>query len=262
MSNVYITRKIKKENNLDMPNPDLSIVIPAYNEETRLPRTLAKLFTYLTSLGRPYEIIIVDDGSRDNTVHVMKEMQMVHPELRLLSDGVNRGRGNAVKKGMAEALGTVVLETDSDGSVNEEAIGRFLRAFDADPELDAVFGSREMKGAKIMVWQPFLRVFLGYGFLYLSRVLFLMPHVTDFTLGFKMFRSEAAKDIFAHQFDPFYVAEAEKVYVAHIRGHKYIELPVEWTDDPDSRVRPFRDTFRSLKGLMMILLRRIAGKYR
>jgi len=245
-----------------MPNPDLSIVIPAYNEETRLPRTLTKLFAYLGSLRRPYEIIIVDDGSRDNTVRVLEGIQKSHSELRLLSDGINRGRGNAVKRGMAEARGEVVLETDSDGSVNEEAIGRFLVAFDADPELDAIFGSREMKGAKIVVWQPFMRVFLGYGFLYLARLLFLMPHVTDFTLGFKMFRRSAAKDIFAHQYDPFYVAEAEKVYVANIRGHKYIELPVEWTDDPDSRVRPFRDTFRSLRGLMQILLRRVMGKYR
>ena len=88
MSNVYITKKIKKEHNLDMPNPDLSIVIPAYNEETRLPRTLAKLFTYLTSLGRPYEIIIVDNGSRDNTVAVIKEIQKSHSELKLLSDGI------------------------------------------------------------------------------------------------------------------------------------------------------------------------------
>jgi dolichyl-phosphate beta-glucosyltransferase len=89
-----------------------------------------------------------------------------------------------------------------------------------------------------------------------------MPWVTDFTLGFKMYRNAAARDIFAHQYDPFYVAEAEKVYVAYIRGHKSIELPVEWTDDPDSRVRPFRDTFRSLRGLAQILLRRVTGKYR
>lgn len=244
-----------------MPNPDLSIVIPAYNEEKRLPRTLEKLFAYLGKLGRPYEIIIVDDGSRDNTVGVIKELEKTHPELRLLSDGINRGRGNAVKKGMSKARGAVILETDSDGSVNEEAIGRFLAAFDADPTLDAVFGSREMKGSKIMIWQPFIRVFLGYGFLYLARLIFLMPHVTDFTLGFKMFRNAAAKDIFLHQYDPFYVAEAEKVYVAHIRGHKYKELPVEWTDDADSRVRPLRDTFRSLKGLAQILMRRVLGKY-
>lgn len=244
-----------------MPNPDISIVIPAYNEEERLPRTLAKLFVYLGTLGRPYEIVISDDGSRDNTALVVKKIQETHPELRLISDGINRGRGNAVKRGIQEANGKVILETDSDGSVAEEAIGRFLSAFDHDPELDVVFGSREMKGANIVVWQPFLRVFLGYGFLYLARVLFLMPHVTDFTLGFKMFRREAARDIFKHQYDPFYVAEAEKVYVAHIRGHRYIELPVTWTDDADSRVRPFRDSFRSLSGLAKILGRRIAGKY-
>jgi dolichyl-phosphate beta-glucosyltransferase len=245
-----------------MANPDLSIVIPAYNEESRLPRTLERLFVYMTALGRPYEIVISDDGSRDNTVPLVRELSATHPELCLISDGVNRGRGDAVKRGIAAATGAVILETDSDGSVADEAIGRFLSAFDADPSLDAVFGSRELPDSHIAVWQPFLRVFLGYGFLYLTRALFLMPRVTDFTLGFKMYRKEAARDIFTHQYDPFYVAEAEKVYVAHIRGHKSIELPVTWTDDPDSRVRPFRDTFRSLKGLAAIVGRRLAGKYR
>lgn len=242
--------------------PHLSIVIPAYNEELRLPKTLERMLPYLRSQGFSFEIVISDDGSKDKTATLIRDMASHNPEIRLISDGVNRGRGQAVKRGIAEAKGDLVLETDSDGSVADEAIGRFVREFDANPGLDVVFGSRMMEGSQIVIWQPWLRTFLGYGFLYLARIAFWMWSTTDFTLGFKMYRRDAAKDIFAHQYDPFYVAEAEKVFVAKLRGHTFKELPVSWTDDPDSRVRPLRDTIRSLKGLAAIYLRLISGQYR
>ncbi len=241
--------------------PHLSIVIPAYNEEKRLPKTLERMLPYLRTLGYGFEIVISDDGSKDKTVALVREMTQKNPEIRLLSDGVNRGRGAAVKRGIAEARGDIILETDSDGSVADEAIGRFVREFDTNSELDAIFGSRMMAVSRIVLWQPFTRTMLGYGFLFLARAMFWMWRTTDFTLGFKMYRKESARDIFAHQYDPFYVAEAEKVFVAKVRGHTAIELPITWTDDPDSRVRPLRDTFRSLSGMFLILGRYFRGKY-
>ncbi len=244
-----------------MSEPYLSIVIPAYNEETRLPPTLDKLFAYVPALGKPYEILVVDDGSRDKTVEVVRGLQALHPELVVLSDGINRGRTGAVKRGMAAARGTFILETDADGSVAEEAIGRFMQALEADPALSAVFGSREMAGARKAVDQPLLRVFLGYGFIYLTRLVFWMWRTTDFALGFKMFRRDAVQDIFARQFEPHVVAEAELVYVAKQRGHACIELPVVWTDNADSRIRPLREVFRSLIGLVRIRVRGWLGKY-
>jgi hypothetical protein len=136
-----------------------------------------------------------------------------------------------------------------------------VESFAADPNLDAVFGSREMHGSRIIVWQPPLRVFFGYGFLYLTRVLFCMWNITDFALGFKMFRRAAAHDIFAHQYEPFVVAEAEIIYVAAHRGHHFIEIPVTWTDDADSRIDPLREIVRSLVGLSRILIRSAIGRY-
>lgn len=242
--------------------PYLSVIIPVYNEERRIRKTLERMLPYLRSQGRTFEILIVDDGSRDRTVEVVAEAALQYPELRLVGDGTNRGRGGAVKFGIRHARGELILETDADGSVADEAIGRFMAQFEADPELDAVFGSRKMEGARIVLWQPWYRVFLGYGFLYLARCAFWMWSTTDFILGFKMYRREAARDIFAHQFDPYYVAEAEKVFVAKLRGHKAIELPVTWTDDPDSRVRPVRDSLRSLKGIAAIYVRLLSGRYR
>lgn len=240
---------------------NLSIVIPAFNEQQRLPPTLHRLFRYLPGLGCSYEVIVVDDGSIDQTVELVRQLQAQTNHLILVSDGINRGRGEAVRIGVLKARGDLILVTDADGSVADEAIGRFVAAFDSDEELQAAFGSREMRGAIILGAQPFMRWLLGYVFIYLSRLLFSLWHVTDFTLGFKMFRSAAAWDIFAHQFDPFFLAEAELVYVAHIRRHRVIELPVEWTDSKESKVNPLRDVGRSLIGLFKILYRRITGMY-
>jgi len=239
----------------------LSIIIPAFNEQNRLPPTLHRLFRYLPGLGCSYEIIVADDGSIDQTAELVRQLQNQNVNLVLVSDGINRGRGEAVRIGVSKAQGDLILVTDADGSVADEAIGRFVAAFDSDAELQAVFGSREMRGAVILGAQPYMRWLLGYVFIYLSRLLFSLWHVTDFTLGFKMFRLAAARDIFAHQYDPFFLAEAELVYVAHIRRHRNIELPVAWTDSSDSKVNPLRDVGRSLIGLLQILYRRFTGMY-
>lgn len=245
-----------------MKEPYLSVVIPAYNEERRLPPTLHRLFAYLPSIGRPFEIIISDDGSSDGTADMVRGLQREHPELVLLSDGKNRGRTLAMRRGFEVARGELILETDSDGSVAEEAIGRCVTAFEADQSLDCVFGSRELPESRILVWQPPLRVFLGYGFLYLTRLVLWMWNITDFALGFKMFRRAAARDIFAHQYERHLVAEAEIIFVAKIRGHLFTEVPVTWTDDADSRIRPFREIFRSLSGLVRIRIRSFRRAYR
>jgi len=242
--------------------PHLSIVIPAFNEEKRLPKTLDRMLPYLRSCDFSFEVLIVDDGSRDATAAMVRDYATRYPEIQLLGDGANHGRGAAVKTGVYAARGDLVLETDSDGSVADEAVARFVAHLDAHAEVGAVFGSRELAESVITQYQPPLRVFLGYGFIYLARLVFWMWSTTDFTLGFKMYRRAVARDVHDHQFDPFYVAEAEKCFVAKLRGHKVVELPVTWTDDPDSRVRPLRDSVRSLRGVIGILLRFIKGSYR
>jgi dolichyl-phosphate beta-glucosyltransferase len=244
-----------------MNEPELSIVVPAYNEESRLPLTLSVLKSYLDGEKVDWEIIIVDDGSQDKTVQLVEETRSGDERIRVVSHSPNAGRGASVREGVGLANGRFILETDSDGSVDAEAIGRFLNAFRADRALGAIFGSREMKGARIVLPQPFLRVFLGYGFLYMAKVVFCLWRTTDFTLGFKMFRKNAALDIFDHQYDNAYVAEAEIVYVAHKRGWKVLELPVIWTDNKDSRIKPFRDSARSFIGVFKIFTRSFSGKY-
>lgn len=241
---------------------DLSVVIAAYNEERRLPKTLERLFQFLKQAGIRYEIIIVDDGSRDRTKAVVEEIARTHPEISLISHFPNCGRGFSIREGVLAARGGIILETDADGSVADEAIIQGVRYFREHPEIDVIIGSRQLPESKIVFPQPFLRVFLGYGFWYLA-CFFLGPwRTTDFTLGFKMFRKDAARDIFLRQFDNHYVAEAEIVYVANKRGWKIQELPVTWTDHRDSRVHPFRDSARSFRGILQILWRNRQGKYR
>ncbi len=120
---------------------NLSIIILAFNEENRLPPTLNRLFRYLPGLGRPYEIIVADDGSIDQTVELVRKLQIQNNNLVLVSDGINRGRGEAVRIGVSKARGDLILVTDAEGSVADEEFGRFVAAFDSDAELLAVFGS-------------------------------------------------------------------------------------------------------------------------
>lgn len=231
----------------------LSIVIPAYNEEGRLPGTLERLRAATGSLDA--EILVVDDGSADRTGAIAAAAGA-----RVMRLERNAGRGAAVRAGMAAAQGELILEMDADGSVDFEAIGRFVSHLDRHPGVDALSGSRNADGAVIAVPQPLLRVFLGYGFLYAARAFFGWD-VTDFTLGFKMFRREAALDVVRHQFDPGYLAEAELLIAARGRGWRVREMPVRWAEHGGSRVRPLRESWRSFWGLLGMIRRDARGDY-
>lgn len=240
---------------------DLSIVIAAYNEEGRLPRTLERNIAYMQGRKESFEIIIVNDGSRDKTEEVVKNFSKQHSEVKIISHFPNQGRGASIREGVLAAQGSVILETDADNSVDCEAIGRSLDAFKKDPELAVIFGSREMRDSVVTMHQPFLRIFLGKGFILLARIMFWMWDIHDFTLGFKLFRREAAQDIFKYQYDNYYTAEAEIVFLSRKRGWKYMELPITWTDNRDSRVHPFRDSVRSFLGMLLVLRNYFQGKY-
>lgn len=240
---------------------ELSIVIPVYNEEKRLPNTLEKLFEYLKAhYKNSYEVIVADDGSTDRTVKVVQEFQQLNPELRLLQFPKNRGRGAAVRDAIFQAQGDFILETDGDGSVNEHAIIAFLDYFAEHPAVDMLIGSRTIEGARILTPQPALRVLLGYCFLFMAHVLFGWKLI-DRVNGFKMFRRHVALDIFNNQYDNSFLAEGEIVFVAEKRGWQIKELPILWIDYKGSRVHPFRESWRSFWGMFAILMRHRKGLY-
>lgn len=243
------------------PIMQLSIVIPAYNEEERLPLTLDNIIEYLTIHYRgDYEILIADDGSTDRTTEIVAAYMQRHPQLRLLKSARNRGRGAAVKDAIFETKGDYILETDADGSVNEHAITAFLSYLLTHPDIHVLTGSRTVAGSRILTPQPFLRMMLGYSFFVLAKLCFGWP-VMDRINAFKMYRRAAALDIFRHQYENRFVAKAEVVLVAETRGWRVKELPILWTERSGSKVRPIRDASDSLLGLLRILRRKRQGLY-
>ncbi|MDD5110178.1 MAG: glycosyltransferase family 2 protein [Patescibacteria group bacterium] len=241
---------------------ELSIIIPAYNEEVRLPATLRALFDHLYAhYHGDYEVIVADDGSTDGTAALVRQSQDAYPQLRLLPFPGNRGRGAAVRDAVFSAQGKFILQMDADGSTEMEAVTEFLKYLARHPEAHVLVGSRTVPGAKIVTPQPWLRVFLGYGFLFAAWLLYRWPWGIDRINGFKMFRREAAEDIYRHQFEDGFLAEVEVVFVADRRGWKVVELPIRWTDYRGSRVHPWRESWRSLSGMVKILGRNRKGLY-
>lgn len=241
---------------------ELSIIIPAYNEANRLPRTLQKTFFHLrenfSSAG--FEVLVANDGSKDGTAEEIKKLSSQYPELKLLDYRENRGRGAVCQKAVSQTRGRFVLIMDADGSTDTKFIRHFFDYLQAHPEIHILTGSRDIEGARVLTPQIPLRVFMYYIFLLMAKVLFGWP-MHDRINGFKMFRRETALDIYPHQTETSVFAEAELVYIAEIRGWKVRELPIEWRDDRDSRVKPLREAWRSFWGMFKIAIRGKRGFY-
>lgn len=241
--------------------PDLTIVIPAYNEESRLPPTLERMLHNLTqTFPGSFEIIVIDDGSSDNTSLVTKKFISLHSQISLITNKKNQGRGFVMRQGVLGARGRYILDTDADGSVDDEAIPRFYKYLEENKDVDMLIGSRTIAGAKILTQQPFLRVALGYVFMLLAWIFFGWRFI-DRVNGFKFFRRDTAHDTFKNQYDNTFLAEAEIVFVAERRGWRVKELPVFWTDHRDSRIKPWRESVRSLLGMFKILRHSLRGEY-
>lgn len=240
---------------------DLSIIIPAYNEEKRLPPTLKRVLEYLTQhYHGTFELLVIDDGSEDGTSQSTEFFINEYTSVRLVRLPQNKGRGIAVRHGVGVACGEFILEMDADGSVDEEAIPRFVEYMDQHPDIDMLIGSRNIKGSCIVRRQPLLRVVLGHMFFILAWILFGWDF-RDRVNGFKMFRKQAANDMFALQHETGFLAEAEIVVIADSRKWKYELLPVQWTDYRDSRIRPFQESWRSFWGMFEIVKRSKHGVY-
>ena len=238
----------------------ISIVIPFYNEEKRLSEHFDPFFERMRGALDEFECIAVDDGSTDRTREMLLERAAQNSQLVVAGYPVNQGRGAAVRAGMFEAKGDLVWETDADASYDVSQCIVFKKYLDAHPKCDVVIATREHRHARAVVNQPPLRILAGKGFRWLFRV-GTGIQFSDVIAGCKMYRRDAAADIFAHQYDNRYVGPAETVYVATRRGYTIHEIPVTWTDISTSNIKYIRDTIRTLKGLMGIVIRTLQGKY-
>lgn len=226
----------------------ISIVIPAYNEERRIVRTLEAITAFLDRKSYGSEVIVVDDGSSDGTVAAVAAMSAKLPRIKIVRNDENMGKGHSVKRGVMEAEGDLIFFTDADLSTPIEALDSFL------PEIrehDIVIGSRAIKGANIVLHEPVYREILGRIFSLLVRSL-CVPGFTDTQCGAKLFRREAAKAIFPRQRLSRFAFDVELLYLARLCGYKVKEIPVDWYYSTDTRVRPFRDGIKMLFDLIRI----------
>jgi len=236
--------------------PALSVVIPAYNEAARLPRSLRRIAEHLQTTGEPYEILVVDDGSSDGTAEQARQTGV--DRLRIVRNDRNRGKGYSVRRGMREALGTRRLMSDADLSTPIEELARLADALSAGHAI--AVGSRALPGSRIEVHQPALREGLGRIFNLLVRAL-AVPGVRDTQCGFKLFSGEAAEAVFSRCRLDGFSFDVEALYVARRLGYRIAEVPVVWRNDAASRVTLLRGAAAFLD-LVRIRANDWAGRYR
>jgi dolichyl-phosphate beta-glucosyltransferase len=240
--------------------PELSIIIPAYNEERRLPRGLATTRDYLASrnLAGQVEIIVVDDGSKDRTAAIAEEWSRELPALRLVRNRENRGKGYSVRHGMQEARGRVALFTDADLSAPIEEADKLLAALDAGN--DVAIGSRAVNRALIFGHQSRLREVAGMIFNGFVR-LFTGLRFQDTQCGFKAFVRERSQIIFEQQRIEGFGFDPEILFLAKRHGLRAVEIPVRWAHDPATKVHVVRDSLLMFLDLVYIRLNWLLGRY-
>jgi dolichyl-phosphate beta-glucosyltransferase len=215
--------------------PDLSVVIPAYNEATRIRQTLEALTSFLAGTGRPFEIIVADDGSDDDTGEIVARQ---FPSVRLLRIRPNRGKGHAVRSGLQAATGSRILFTDADLSTPLEELDRLIAAIDDGADL--AVASRALPGAQLDHRESAWRELAGKTFNLSLRALLHVP-IRDTQCGFKLYRRAAADLLCRHQVIERWAFDAEHVWLAIRLGLVVREIPVRWSYAPDTKVRVLRD---------------------
>jgi dolichyl-phosphate beta-glucosyltransferase len=237
--------------------PELSIIVPAYNEELRLPVSLAQISAYIQASGRETEVIVVDDGSRDATASVTESFRSEIPSLRLISNGENRGKGYSVRHAMLEARGRIVIFTDADLSAPIEEADKLLAAIE---NYDVAIGSRAINRGLISVRQSIFRESAGIVFNVIVRVILRLPFV-DTQCGFKAFRREPCRIIFQQQTIDRFGFDPELLYLARHHGLRALEIPVRWAHSPATKVNMLRDSLQMFADVFLIRWNSLTGRY-
>ena len=238
--------------------PRYSIVIPAYNESARIPGTLKEVVSCLRERHWDAEVIVVNDGSMDSTAQIVKDFAAANPEVRLLENPGNHGKGYSVRNGVLNALGEVVLFTDSDLSAPIEEAERLFAAIAAGA--DIAIGSRWLESGRQTHRQPLYRQFFGRCFNLVTRMVMSLPFV-DTQCGFKAFTRNAAQTVFQLQTIERWGFDPEILFIAIKRGFTVKEVAVSWAHDERSRISYLKDGLQMLKELMIIRWNALTGHY-
>lgn len=239
-------------------NPDYSIVIPAYNEGARIGRTLSHVLQCVHERGWNAEVLVVNDGSRDNTAAIVEEFAAKDPVVRLLHNPANRGKGYSVRNGMLQAAGEIVMFTDADlSSPMEEAERLFAAIRDG---ADIAIGSRWLERKRQTIQQPLYRQFFGRCFNAVTRMVMALPFA-DTQCGFKAFRRQAAQTVFQLQRIERWGFDPEILFIAIKRGYSIREVPVTWGHDERSRMSYLKDGLKMLEEIAYIRWNAFTGVY-
>lgn len=241
-----------------MAHPQLSIVIPAYNEGARIETALERVMSAVETQGWDAEILVVDDGSRDDTAAIVQRWMQDYPRLHLIQNPGNRGKGYSVRNGLLQAAGDIVMFTDADLSAPMEEAERLMAAL-ADGA-DVAIGSRWMDRTRQTIHQPLYRQFFGRCFNWITRTVMGLPF-KDTQCGFKAFKRPAAQVIFRLQTIERWGFDPEILFIA--RKLKYVvrEVPVTWGHDERSRISYLKDGLKMLEDMARIRRNSLAGRY-
>ena len=241
---------------------ELSVIIPVYNEEKRVGKTLDAAFQYLKAKRITAEILIVDDGSNDKTLQVVerfKRQSTPKQVLKILKQSVNLGKGAAVKTGVLAAQGKFVLYMDADNATRLSEYEKFKPFFKKG--VDVIVGSRAVDRKQVKVHQPLYREAIGRVGNVIIQLL-VVPGIKDTQCGFKAFSQKAARSIFPLQTINRFGFDVELLFIAKKQGLSILETPVEWQDDSNSRVNALRDSIRTFSELFLIRWNDLRGFYR
>lgn len=256
-----------KSENQSQTSPYLSIIIPAYNESLRLPQTMRTVMEHVKTLPYPVEVLVVDDGSTDDTVALAEDVARNYPEIHIIKND-HRGKGYTVRTGMLTATGKYIVFTDADLAVPIEETDKLMPHLEAG--YDVVIGSREGTGAR-RIGEPGYRHFMGRVFNFIIRVITL-GGFQDTQCGFKAFSQEAALVLFnsarlygenAELITDAAVTgfDVEILFLAVKYGYKVKEIPVKWIYGTETKVNPLKDSWRNFKDVVSVRLNDLAGKY-
>lgn len=247
--------------------PSLTIIIPAYNEEQRLPQTLQRILAYLKQQPYGSQVIVVDDGSGDLTAEVVAAFQSDEPRVELIRND-HRGKGYAIRTGVAAARGDIILFFDADSSTPIQDIEKLIPWFERG--YGVVIGSREGDGAK-QISEPFHRHFMGRIFNLVVQLLALRG-IEDTQCGFKALRGDVAREIFARAqlygdharrvTDAMVTAyDVEVLFIAQKLGYPIKEVPVDWRYGTQSKVNPLKDSLRNFRDVLLVRWNDLRGRY-